>query len=192
MHDDDQGRSPPAFQEYAATLMSTMAYRAQSLAERGLAWSMRLECWVNSRLPADPVALARILGYPQDEVRRALTKEVMFFFRVEGDYLTCPELDAYKGKLVERRFRQSEGGKYSAAKINSKRSRPQRRANTGVEGKQSGNSQLTSEQAGSSSVQSSTKKQSQEQFTNTVNKDSWVFDLEKAEQAAAYTKASRG
>jgi len=67
-----QNRPPPAFQEYAANMMARTDYRILTLAQRGLLMTLRLECWVNLRLPNDPATLARVLGYGSDEVRAAL------------------------------------------------------------------------------------------------------------------------
>ena len=90
-----QNREPPAFQEYAAAMLSRREYRAMTLAERGLLYSLRLECWVNRTAPADPCILAKVLGYSADKVRTALPA-VLAFFTVAGDELFSPELDDYR------------------------------------------------------------------------------------------------
>lgn len=90
-----QNREPPAFQEYAAAMLSRREYRAMTLAERGLLYSLRLECWVNRTAPADPCILAKVLGYSADEVRTALPA-VLAFFTFAGDELFSPELDDYR------------------------------------------------------------------------------------------------
>ncbi len=90
-----QNREPPAFQEYAAAMLARREYRAMTLAERGLLYSLRLECWVNRIVPADPAILAKVLGYSADEIRAALPA-VMAFFTVAGDDLFSPELDDYR------------------------------------------------------------------------------------------------
>ena len=53
-----QHRDPPAYQEYAASMMARTEYRVLSLEGRGLLYTLRNECWVNGQLPADPATLA--------------------------------------------------------------------------------------------------------------------------------------
>lgn len=101
-------------------MLASRQYRVMTLAERGLLFSMRLECWVNRCLPADPHLLARVLGYDAGEVVAALPN-VMAFFRSDGREITSPELDAYREHLAAIRERQSQGGKQGAAKTNSRR-----------------------------------------------------------------------
>ena len=48
-----QNRTPPAYQEYAASVIANGDYRVLSLAERGLLYTLKLECWVNHRVPKD-------------------------------------------------------------------------------------------------------------------------------------------
>jgi uncharacterized protein YdaU (DUF1376 family) len=112
-------RDAPAYQEYSANLMARIDYRAMSLAERGLLYTLRNECWVNRQVPADVHKLARILGYDPAEVQATLPA-VMPFFAMQGAHLVCPELDDYREKLDLRREQQSQGGKQGAARTNSK------------------------------------------------------------------------
>ena len=105
-----QNREPPAFQEYAAAMISRREYRAMSLAERGLLYSLRLECWVNRTAPADPAILAKVLGYPADEIRAALPA-VLAFFTVAGDDLFSPELDDYRAYRARIRLDQVDSAK---------------------------------------------------------------------------------
>ena len=110
-----QSRDAPAFQEYAASMMAKIEYRTLSLAERGLLYTMRLECWVNDRLPADSVRLAKVLGYSPGEVAGALPGLLAFFVEQDGFY-SSPELDNYKLHLADSKKRMSDGGKKSASK----------------------------------------------------------------------------
>lgn len=112
-----QKRKPPAYQEYAATMMATIEYRLLSLAERGLLYSMRLECWVNQRLPSDPEKLAKTLGFTREEILAGLPS-ILYFFEDREGFLTSPELENYRTELAERLERQSSGGKNGAAKTN--------------------------------------------------------------------------
>lgn len=115
-----QQRDPPAYQEYAASLMARAEYRAMSLCARGLFVTLRYECWVNRELPADVATLAKILGFTVEQINDTLP-EVMPFFRFDADKLRCPELDNYRAELDERRDKQSRGGRVGAAKTNSGR-----------------------------------------------------------------------
>lgn len=115
-----QNREAPAFQEYAAAMMAKIAYRTMTLAERGLLYSMRLECWVNDRLPADQDKLAKVLGYCPGEVKNALPA-VMEFFTEDDEFITSPDLDSYKLHLLDSRNRQVLGGRKGGIKSAKKR-----------------------------------------------------------------------
>ncbi len=115
-----QNREPPAYQEYAASMMARTDYRVLSLEARGLLYTLRNECWVNGQLPADPATLARVLGFPAEQVERALP-EVRPFFASVGGVLRCPELDDYRAHLDDRRERQAAGGRNGAKKTNESR-----------------------------------------------------------------------
>lgn len=112
-----QNRDAPAYQEYAASVMAKTQYRVLSLTERGLLYTLKLECWVNKRLPSNPAMLARVLGMEASEVATALPK-VMPFFAMDGPDLVCPELEDYRAHIDARRDRLSEAGKKGAAKTN--------------------------------------------------------------------------
>ncbi len=100
-----QNREPPAFQEYAAAMLARREYRALTLAERGLLYSLRLECWVNRTAPGDPAILAKVLGYTEKEIRAALPA-VMDFFTSSGSEIFSPELDDYRA--YRARIRQDQ------------------------------------------------------------------------------------
>ena len=101
-------------------MMAKIDYRTMTLAERGLLYSMRLECWVNDRLPAAPDKLARVLGHPAEEVKSALPAVLVFFAEAEG-FITSPELDSYKLNLAEARKRMVDGGRAGGQKSAKKR-----------------------------------------------------------------------
>lgn len=113
-------REPPAFQEYASDILALRPYRAMSLAERGLFHTIRLECWVNRTVPADPDALARILGFSQADIHATLPA-VLPFFTTAGDELFNAELDAYRARLAIIKNAKVEGAKRGAATTNKKR-----------------------------------------------------------------------
>jgi hypothetical protein len=122
-------RTGPAFLEYAANMMARFEYRTLTLAQRGLLYSMRLECWVNQFLPESAEVLARILGFDPAEIAAELPY-VMPFFEVENGRITSPDLEAYRRRVEGIRERQAQGGKAGAAKTNARKTR----ADTGVSG----------------------------------------------------------
>lgn len=168
-----QNREPPAFQEYAAAMMAKTDYRLMSLAGRGLLYTMRLECWVNRRLPPDAPRLARVLGFDVAEVA-ALMPEVRPFFAIDEAGLFCPELEDYREHVNDRRQKQSEGGKQTAAKHKAKRQQvaPERGA---------GYLPANLQGACSSLVQSSKAKPNSMQVLSEDPIDNeWLSDYEKA------------
>lgn len=115
-------RTAPAYQEYAAAMMSRFEYRTLTLAQRGLLYSMRLECWVNQFLPESPEIMARILGFDPAEVA-AEVPFVMSFFDVKNGRIFAPDLEAYRARVEGIRERQAQGGKAGAAKTNAGKTR---------------------------------------------------------------------
>ena len=115
-----QNRPPPAFQEYAANMMARTEYRVLTLAQRGLLMTLRLECWVNQRMPSDPERLARMLGFGSEEVRAGYRRSCPSLPDEDG-YLTCPELDDYRNHLQEISDKKAAGGKRGAAITNGTR-----------------------------------------------------------------------
>lgn len=113
-------RTAPAYQEYAANLIARFEYRTLTLPQRGLLYSMRLECWVNQYLPETPSVLARILGFDVAEVAAELPY-VMPFFAVEDGRIYAPDLEAYRQHVERIRERQAQGGKAGAAKTNARK-----------------------------------------------------------------------
>lgn len=110
-----ENRNAPAYLEYAASMMSRFEYRKLTLEERGLLYTLRLECWVNQSLPADPSDLAKMLGIPVETVSKLLKKLIgAFFVEIEG-VLQCPEIEGYRLKVQDHRNKQSEGGKKARA-----------------------------------------------------------------------------
>jgi len=179
-----QNREPPAYQEYAAAMMGKIEYRIMSLAERGLMDTMRRECWVNHAVPADPGLLARVLGFEQQEIARALPAVMPFFEEIEGR-LVCPELENYRAHLEERSTRQSEGGKRGASITNGKRTKLKTRANKGSEGAPAGTPQATQRGEVGSLVQLSPVQPSKAQSLESAGiTDPWVADYERASNGA--------
>lgn len=104
-------RPAPAYQEYASDMLANAKYRMMSLPERGLLDTMRKECWVNHRIPKDPVNLARYLGFELKEINQNLSEKVLSFFREVDDEFICPELEDYRQNQQERERKMSEGGR---------------------------------------------------------------------------------
>jgi hypothetical protein len=151
-----QNREPPAFQEYAASMLSNLPFRAMTLQERGLLYTMRLECWVNKKLPSNHHDLAKVLGQPVEEVTASLAA-VMEFFEIAGNFIICPELEDYRVHLANRKFKQSQGGKRGSTITNDKRSRKVHADNpSDPSSNSSTNPQVSRQGSVESSVQSST------------------------------------
>lgn len=161
-----QNRKPPAFQEYAATILSSKAFRAMNLSERGLLFTMRLECWVNQSLPSLSNELAKYLGFTNQEVLDALSKDVVSYFDSSGGSYVCTELEDYRRHLIGIKDRQSAGGKKGAATTNKK-----------WEGIESGTPQATRE----SLVQFNSAQLNSNQSLESENiNDDFVRDYERA------------
>lgn len=119
-----QNRNAPAYQEYAASMMSRFEYRSLTLEARGLLYTLRLEAWVNQKLPSDTDILARSMGLPAQQVKDLLPLLLGPFFQITGGVIQCPELEDYRKTIQDRRNRQSEGGKKARAgdRFNNERS----------------------------------------------------------------------
>lgn len=177
-----QNRPAPAYQEYAAAMMASTPYRLLGLSERGLLYTMRLECWVNHGIPENPAALAKILGFDAAEVAAALPA-VMPFFRKENGFITCPELDDYRRHLEVTRLKQSEGGKQSAANKKGKSKSTETTTGQGTHGKQVTCKSPTAQVQVLSSVQTRPAQPSQKQSLEKGLPDEyipWATDYEKA------------
>ena len=176
-----QNRKAPAYQEYAADILAGRNFKLMTLAERGLFFSMRLECWQNSEVPATENDLAKYLGYELSEIQKALTARVKSFFILKDDLFYSQELENYRQHLDERKTKQSEGGKRGAAIVNGKSNRPRKQANACDLANLSGNSQVARQGEGRSLVKLSTEKQSQTQPLENGNiQDVWISDYERA------------
>ena len=193
-----QNRDAPAYQEYAASMMAKLPYRTMTLQERGLLYTMRQECWVNSRLPRNPTALAKVLGYSADEVAGALAA-VMPFFDVQDDFIFSPELENYRAHLEHQKERMASGGKKGAATTNRKRNNTEKPAI--IDGSTTSTTtprpprQPPRRGAGEVLVKSSTEKPSQNQLAvRAVIVDPFIAEYEAAESctAEAYARASGG
>lgn len=96
-------------------MMARREYRQLSLAERGLLYTMRLECWVNKSTPSDAGQLARMLGYDRAEIE-SLMPAMLTFFEIVGNDLICPELENYRAYQAARHERMAEGARQTNEK----------------------------------------------------------------------------
>lgn len=168
-----QKRDAPCYQEYAASWMAKIGYRILTMQERGLLWSMRNECWVNLKLPANPETLAKVLGCNTQIITDSLPN-VMEFFEVKEGFIHSPDLDDYRQHLADIRTLQKAGGVKGAKIANKNKEKARKQASNGLD-----DSQVDPlvHHGVSSIVQSSTVKQSQEL---SIDKD-FISGLEKGE-----------
>lgn len=124
-----QNRDAPAYQEYAASMMAQIAYRTMTLQERGLFYSMRLECWVNGKLPESAKLLSKVLGFAEQEISDSLPA-VMRFFVVSDGFIFCPELEDYRKHLEMKKDKARQDGRAGAAITNGKRKPSKKRMDT--------------------------------------------------------------
>jgi hypothetical protein len=189
-----QNRDAPAYQEYAATILAQLPFRTMTLQDRGLLYTMKLECWVNVRLPHSHSDLAKVLGLTVAEVAGSLAA-VMPFFEVVDGFIISPELENYRAHLEERKSKQSHGGKRGSAITNGKRNRSAKAVDTEVASTPPSTSRVPRRGGGESSVKPSTEKPSQNQPSERgVITDPFVAEYEANENCSpdAYAKASRG
>ena len=162
---------PPAYQTYAANILANLSFRQATLVQRGLAYTIELECWVNGKIPSDVEKLGKVLGCAPNEIKSALSEAIRIGeFVVNDGFISSPRLDNYKVHLAERREKQVSGGKKGAAITN----RRDIKLSSGYERKVSGESQVDSQVL--SIAKSSTEK------NQTQSIDKFVHAYERAER----------
>lgn len=109
----DQGREPPAYQEYPADTIVRMQIAGLSLEEVGFLYVTKCLLWLARDLPACPAELAARLRVSEADVERILPK-LSSFLVVQDGRVTCPELEAYRQRLDDRRQKQSAAGRETA------------------------------------------------------------------------------
>lgn len=189
-----QNRDAPAYQEYAATILAQLPFRTMTLQDRGLLYTMRLECWVNVRLPQNHNDLAKVLGLPVTEVAGSLAA-VMPFFEVVDGFIISPELENYRAHLAERKSKQSQGGKRGSAVTNGRHNHPAKATGKSIPSTPSSTSRLPRRDRCESLVQPSSEKPSQNQPPErAIITDAFVTGMNAEEERLAneYAKASRG
>lgn len=90
-----QKREPPAYQEYASSILSKAEFREMTMQERGLFYTLKMECWVNRSVPKDHKKLAQFIGISILELEELLPNIMPFFATFEGR-IHSPELDNYR------------------------------------------------------------------------------------------------
>ena len=148
-----ENRKPPAYQEYASTMLANISFRSMDLAQRGLLYTMRLECWANESLPSNIDTLSNVLG---QNIKPEHIKAVQSFFQIDESTIISPELNDYRQHLEERREKQSRGGRKGANKTNSK-------AKSSDKTESSGNPRVSHRGSDGFLVKSNPEKQSQNQ-----------------------------
>ena len=134
-------------------MLADISFRSMNLEERGLLYTLRLECWANGSLPSDITTLSIVLG---QNIKPEHIKAVQSFFQIDESTITSPELNDYRQHLEERREKQRRGGRKGAIKTNSK-------AKSSDKTESSGNPRVSRQASGGSLVKSSPVKQSQNQ-----------------------------
>ena len=172
-----QNRKPPAYQEYPATMLASRNFRLMNIAERGLLYTIRLECWENREVPASINHLAKYIGCDVSDVQVALTDLVKSFLNEEDGLLTCPELDDYRQHLDERKSKQSAGGKNGALITNRNRKKTAKQGGVYF-ADETINPQVTRRGNDGSLAQLNTVKSSQEQSLNNGYIDEWINDYD--------------
>jgi hypothetical protein len=148
-----ENRKPPAYQEYASNMLANISFRSMDLAQRGLLYTMRLECWANESLPSNIDTLSNVLG---QNIKPEHIKAVQSFFQIDESTIISPELNDYRQHLEERLEKQSRGGRKGANKTNSK-------ARSSDKTESSGNLRVSRRGSGGFLVKSNPEKQSQNQ-----------------------------
>lgn len=189
-----QNRRPPAYQEYAAAMLSAISFRTMTLQDRGLLYTMRLECWVNYKLPGNFEDLAKVLGLQPQEVTNSLPA-VMPLFELVNGFIISPELEDYREHLKNRSEKLSKAGKLGSAITNRKHKQAITATNDSVSTTLPISSRPPRRGGRDSSVQSNTTQKSQNQPSgNELLDDPFVTEYDAAENYTSneYVALSRG
>ena len=106
----------PAFQFYPKDYLSDLKTRAMSYKERGMYWELCSHIWLEKLLPAEPQALARILGVPLSEFKKHWPALQSCFRVVDDGRLEHPRLEIERRKQAQYRDGQSDNGRRGAAR----------------------------------------------------------------------------
>jgi len=177
-----QNRIPPAYQEYASTMLASKPFKLMSLVERGLLYTIRLECWENKEVPANIKELAKYLGFEYQDINDALTANVKSFFQLQKEAFISIELEDYRQHLEQIRIKKAEGGKTGAAKTNSKNRqlRNSEKLNT-LSSNTLVNAASKPQDSCGSLVKLNSEKKSQDQSVVNNHEDKWIHDYDDAD-----------
>ncbi len=172
-----QNRPPPAYQEYAASMLANIAFRKMSLDARGLLYTLRLEYWLETPLPADVLELSQLLRMDSHAVKAGLAQLEPLIIRRDG-FLHIPELQNYRQHLDERKQKQSEGGKKGAVRAIANRNR----SNRGHFEQVRAEPEATHGSTLGSSVQCNSDQYRSDQLNSVINADhqEWIQDYDRA------------
>ncbi len=122
----------PAYQEYAADWLARREFRTMTLAQRGLLFTLRFECWANVSVPSDLAALAKILGVDRNELLSLMDDSLRCFFEDDGENLTMPDLEKYRAELTARRDKQAQAAQETNKKRRMKKADAEQPASAGA------------------------------------------------------------
>lgn len=137
----------PWFKVFSTHFLADRDYRVTSLEERGLIFSMLLECWSSLDVPTDSQELSQVIGVPKEQVARALTPKVLTFFKTRDQSYFSEYLEKQRNSFLQARSEQIAGGIKGAAIKRSKKIQK--------EGQPLGEPEGSSNQVNSSSILSS-------------------------------------
>lgn len=181
----------PYFPLYAANVMASRNYKLMSLGERGLWISITLECWVNGGVPADFKQMAKILGFPEQEIFQFFSNYQTTFFHVEGDQYISRELEDYRQGYLATREKKRLGGIKGAKEKKARQKSAQNEAQGIPEGQPAGSLiQFKSASIKSSSINSNqltNKKLTDKEFEDWMDGSPDAPDIAKE-----YLRQSRG
>jgi uncharacterized protein YdaU (DUF1376 family) len=181
----------PYFPLYAANIIASRNYKLMSLGERGLWITILMECWVNGGVPADFKQMAKILGFPEQEINQFLSDHQTAFFHIENGQYISRELEEYRQGYLVKREKQRLGGIKGAKEKKAKQKFVEIETQGIPEGQPTGSLiQFNSASIKSNSINSNQlakKKLTDEEF------EAWMDDSKDAPDIAnEYLRQSRG
>jgi uncharacterized protein YdaU (DUF1376 family) len=110
--DSTPGKSP-AFQFYPKDFITDERVTLMSMQERGVYITLICKCWTEGTLPADPVLLSRLCGFPTSAFRKCWIAIAPCFRPCSRDAsrLIHPRLEKERQKQRAYRRRQADNGK---------------------------------------------------------------------------------
>lgn len=119
----------PAFLLPAGDILSKEEFIFMRLDEHGLYQKLLCYCWINDTAPRDPAKLALVLRSPEEEVRQALTDQVLALFQDESEgRIYSPYLREEREHEAKSRRGKSEGGRMGGLVTQAKNRKAKREA----------------------------------------------------------------